>query len=120
SRCLRCEYGYSAFHTPHRFVLSTLYELPFGNGKPFLNTGGFVNQVVGGWQVGSLITWQSGRALNTNAGSDIPGTGGFGEPRLNATGISPDLSSEQRTTNSWFSSAAFALPRPGTFGNMSR
>lgn len=120
SRCLRCEYGYSAFHTPQRFVLSTLYELPFGKGKPFLNRGGVLNQLVGGWQVGSLVTWQSGRTLNTNAGSDIPGTGGFGEPRLNASGVTPNLAADQRTTNTWFNPAAFSLPSPGMFGNMSR
>ena len=120
SRCLRCEYGYSAFHTPHRFVISTLYELPFGRGKSFLNRGGIVNQLVGGWQVGSLITWQSGSPLNTNAGSDIPGTGGFGEPRLSTSGISPNLDSNLRATNGWYNPAAFVLPTPGTFGNISR
>lgn len=120
SRCLRCEYSYSAFHTPQRFVISPLYELPFGRGKRWLNRGGWVNQLAGGWQVGSLITWQSGRTLNTNAGSDIPGTGGFGEPRLNATLTDPNLASDRRSTNAWYNVAGFALPAPGNFGSMSR
>ena len=119
SRCLRCEYGYSAFDTPQRFVTSVLYELPFGKGRMYgANSNAILNQVIGGWQVGSIVTWQSGHALNTNAGSDVSGTGGFGEPRLNATGISPNI--DNHTNNQWFNPAAFALPAQGTFGNISR
>ena len=119
SRCLKCEYGFSAFDTPQRFVTSVLYELPFGRGKMFAGSANWlVNEVVGGWQVGSIVTWQSGHALNTNAGSDRPGTGGNGEPRLNATGLSPNI--DNHTSNQWFNPLAFALPDPGTFGNVSR
>jgi Carboxypeptidase regulatory-like domain len=120
SRCLRCDYGYSAFDVPSRFVTSVLYELPFGKGKRFANSGGFVNQIVGGWQVGSIFTWQSGFPLNTQAGVDTPGTGGYGEIRLNSTGISPNLPGNQRTTSRWYNVSAFALPPPGTFGNFQR
>jgi hypothetical protein len=118
SRCLRCDYGYSAYNVPNRFVTSALYELPFGQGRPFVNRGGFVNQLVGGWQLGSIVTVQSGLPINTQAGVDTAGTGGYGEIRLNATGISPNRS--DRTTAQWFNPAAFALPGPGTFGNFMR
>ena len=36
SFCLECEWGLSIFDVRHRFVSSVLYELPFGDGKPFL------------------------------------------------------------------------------------
>jgi hypothetical protein len=120
SRCMKCDYGYSAFNVPNRFVTSALYELPFGRGKRFASGGGFLNQIVGGWQVGSIVTWQSGLALNTQASVDTPGTGGYGEIRLNATGISPNLAAEQRSTARWFNAGAFILPAPGTFGNLMR
>jgi len=77
-----------------------------------------MNQVVGGWQLGSIVTWQSGHALNTNAGSDIPGTGGFGEPRLNASGILPNISNH--TSNQWFNPLAFSCRRPARSANISR
>jgi hypothetical protein len=54
--CRRCEKGQSAFNTPARLVTSLLYELPLGKGKPLLNRGGFLNQVVGGWQTGAIVT----------------------------------------------------------------
>ena len=120
SRCLACDYGYSAFNTPNRFVASVLYELPFGKGKMFANSGGFLNEIIGGWQAGSIVTWQSGLPINTAAGVDTAGTGGYGEIRLNATGVSPNLPVDQRTTSRWFNIAAFALPGAGTFGNYMR
>jgi hypothetical protein len=45
---------------PQRLVVAPLYELPFGKGKHFLNHGGVVNQVLGGWQISADGTWQSG------------------------------------------------------------
>jgi hypothetical protein len=120
SRCLACDYGYSSFNVPNRFVISALYELPFGQGRRFVNTGGILNQVVGGWQVGSIITVQSGFPVNSAAGIDAAGTGGYGEIRLNATGVSPNLPSNQRSVHNWWNQAAFALPPGGTFGTMAR
>ncbi len=104
SHCLDCEYGPSAFNTPHRFVTSAIYELPFGRGKVLLNTGGFVNQVVGGWQIGSIIAAQSGRPVNTQT-YDAPTRGLFGETRLNATGVDPYLPASQRSADQWFNFA---------------
>jgi hypothetical protein len=44
----------------HRFVGNAIYDFPFGNGKRFLTgANGVVNRVVGGWSVGSIVTWQT-------------------------------------------------------------
>src|SRR5712691_289232 len=61
--CRRCEKGPSAFNTPARLVTSILYELPMGKGKPLLNRGGGLNQLVGGWQTSAILTAQTGRPL---------------------------------------------------------
>jgi hypothetical protein len=95
-----------------------LYELPFGAGKPLANWRGIANQIVGGWQIGSIITVQSGQPLNMQAGFDISGTYKYGEVRLNATGQDPYA--DNQSPNQWFDSAGFTLPNPGTYGNMSR
>ena len=42
------ERGLANFDQGRRFVLSWLYELPVGEGKPLLNRGGPMNQVFGG------------------------------------------------------------------------
>ncbi len=122
ARCLGCDYGYSAYNTPHRFVTSVLWELPIGRGRA---VGSDMHRVadalIGGWQIGSIITIQSGRPLNMQAGNwDPPGTGTFGDPRLDATGQDHNLPSDQRTTQQWFNINAFTPPEDGTFGNVSR
>ncbi|MCX6636359.1 MAG: carboxypeptidase-like regulatory domain-containing protein, partial [Acidobacteria bacterium] len=118
SYCLSCDRGYSAFNTPHRMVTSIMYELPFGKGKPLANLGGVVNQIVGGWQLGTIATIQSGRPLNMQAGFDVSGTNHYGEIRLSATG--QDQYAASPTSNGWFNPAGFTLSAPGTYGNMSR
>ena len=59
--------SYAGFNVPHRFVTSVLYTLPFGKGQQFLNHGGVVNQVVGGWQVSTITTIQSGTSINPDS-----------------------------------------------------
>ncbi len=118
SYCLSCEKGYSAFNTPHRMVTSIMYELPFGRGKALADMGGVVNQIVGGWQISSIVTAQSGRPLNMQAGYDVSGTYNYGEVRLSATGQNPYAANQ--TAEQWFNPAGFVLPDPGTFGNITR
>lgn len=120
SRCLACDYGYSAYNTPHRVVTSALYELPFGRGRAFVNHGGLADYVIGGWQVGSIVTVQNGRPLNLQPGFDAPNTGGYGEIRMVATGQDPYLPAGTRSANQWFNKAAFTTPDPGGFGNVQR
>ena len=68
--CIQCDYALSAFHTQHRWVWSTLYELPLGRGKRWLNRGGALNAIMGGWQVSSILTVQTGFPLTVFAGRD--------------------------------------------------
>jgi len=119
--CRRCEKGPSAFNTPARLVASILYELPFGKGKSLLNHGGFLNQVVGGWQTSSIFVASSGRPLYPVAGWDAAGQIIQGNwDRLNSTGIDPYLPSDQRGPNQWFNTKGFSNLAPGQYGNMGR
>jgi len=45
---------------PHNFSLLAVYELPFGRGKRFLNSGGFVDKALGGWTLSSTVKLTSG------------------------------------------------------------
>ena len=42
------------------FTAYGLWQLPFGKGKIFLNNGGIVNYLVGGWEYSPVVQWQSG------------------------------------------------------------
>lgn len=61
--CLECDKGPSAFDVRHNFVLNAVYELPFGPGKTFLNNGGAIGKVVGGWSLSSIGLWHTGHPL---------------------------------------------------------
>jgi TonB dependent receptor len=54
-----------------RFVLSGVYELPFGHGRHFgANIGKAADAVVGGWRLNAVLTVQSGLPFNlTDPGS---------------------------------------------------
>jgi hypothetical protein len=49
--------------TPHVLVFNYILELPFGKGRRFLNQGGFVNTILGGWQIAGIHRYQSGVPL---------------------------------------------------------
>jgi hypothetical protein len=118
SGCRACEYGLSSFHTGSRFVNSILYDMPFGKGRQHNIANAVLNAVAGGWQISSIVTWQTGFPLTVLSGTDNTRTGaGFDRP--NATGVSPnDL--PNRTTGKFFNTAAFAIPAVGTYGNVGR
>jgi hypothetical protein len=43
--------------------MNAVYELPFGPGKPFLNSSGVLGRIFGGWQLGSIGLWHTGHPL---------------------------------------------------------
>lgn len=50
-------------HPYHVFVVNYLIELPFGRGRRFLNRGGIVDKLVGGFQLSGIHRYQSGLPL---------------------------------------------------------
>ncbi len=54
----------SSYDRPNSFVLSGTYDLPFGNGKQFLNKLPYVaDAVLGGWSLASIYTLHAGAPL---------------------------------------------------------
>ena len=79
SYCLSCEDGLSVFDQRHRFVTSAVYDLPFGEGRKFLNDG-LLSKVVGGWKITSVVTLASGFPLTVGAGEDTANIGNCCRP----------------------------------------
>jgi hypothetical protein len=51
---------------PWRLLGAAVYELPFGENKPFLNQGGVWSQVARGWTIGATAEYQPGALLQWN------------------------------------------------------
>jgi hypothetical protein len=68
----------TAYDRPQRLSFAPSYELPFGKGKPLLNSGNrVISRVVGGWQVLVNTVFQSGAPMG------IPGSVWvIGDPHL--------------------------------------
>jgi Carboxypeptidase regulatory-like domain/TonB dependent receptor len=61
--CLACDKGPSVFDIRNNITVNSVYELPFGPGKRFLNGGGVWGKVVGGWQMSGIGVWHTGHPL---------------------------------------------------------
>ena len=64
----------SASDTPHVLSAAFVYELPLGRGKRFLDQGGLVDALVGGWQLSTVYRYSSGMPMFfRSANCTVPG-----------------------------------------------
>lgn len=125
-------YGLSANDRTFRFATSGIYELPFGQGRDFLNNNGVISQIIGGWQVQGVYQVQSGEPLEFDpatlqtSGTTLPVYTGPGTPVNAAWGRQGFKSS---STLSWFNTSYFATKtgstsstglQPGLYGTQNQ
>ncbi|HUG90546.1 MAG TPA: TonB-dependent receptor [Planctomycetaceae bacterium] len=60
--------GRSVFHISHVLNANAIYELPFGDGRRWLNGGGLSNVLLGGWQISGILALQSGEPFSITSG----------------------------------------------------
>jgi len=69
---LKAEKSYSGQDIPQMFVVSYLYDLPFGPGRRFLNSHNPLNDFARGWQIGGIQRYQSGNPIALSGATGIP------------------------------------------------
>ncbi|HYE14047.1 MAG TPA: TonB-dependent receptor [Pyrinomonadaceae bacterium] len=97
---------------PHVFVFNYIIEIPLGKGRRFLDQGGVVNAILGGWQLSGIHRYQSGLPLVvrvTRQGAFGPDTTGFN------TDIRPNLTGQQILTSDPRSEARVRIINPAAF-----
>lgn len=85
-RDLRQSYGPTVFDIRHAFHVSGTYDLPFGAGKSYLNQSGIVDKVVGGWSIGTILTYQTGAPFRLFGGYNT--VNDYGDGGLVFNGVS--------------------------------
>jgi hypothetical protein len=80
----RSEKALSYFDAPHRVVGSYIYELPFGPGKRFANSG-IAGKLGGGWTVSGISQFQTGNPFSILAAGD-PANVGTSQERAELVG----------------------------------
>ena len=108
------DYGNVAFTHRNRFLSTFLYDLPFGHGGMFLSkTNGFVDAVIGGWQLSGVMLFQSGPFMTIIApGADPAGNNSqndSGAGRADIVSGVPLYPTNQGVAG-WVNPAAFVKP----------
>ncbi|MCP5116435.1 MAG: hypothetical protein GY953_36860, partial [bacterium] len=103
----------------HRFVMGTVYELPFGRGRQFgADASGISQALLGGWQVNGIITYQTGTPLRLTA-SNTSGVFGYMTVPSNNGRSGKKTGPVQERLGEYFDTSVFSQPAPFTFGNHS-
>ena len=105
---LAAERGNSDFDIRQRLSWSFTYEVPALRSLPKL--------LGEGWQVGGILTLQTGQPFSVLTGKGLSGTG-LGNDRPDLVG---DPNAGPHTVQQWFNTSAFADNQPLTFGNAGR
>jgi Carboxypeptidase regulatory-like domain/TonB-dependent Receptor Plug Domain len=124
NRNRRLNYGRSDFDRRHALQGYLVYDLPFGHGKRFASdASGFVNQIIGGWEIANSLIWQTGRAFTVYGGAFT--VSNVVLPTANCSGCTANMGQvvQDAGTNFIFDAsqrALFTTPAPGELGNTPR
>ncbi|MFB3903138.1 MAG: carboxypeptidase regulatory-like domain-containing protein [Acidobacteriota bacterium] len=114
--------GRSYLNRAFAYNLSVVYDLPAGPGKSHLQSGP-LSWVLGGWQVGGILSMLSGPPMTQSVTPDTQNTGGgyrgdyvmpANTPGTCASGAAVG------TVDCWFNPGFVKAGTPGTFGNAGR
>jgi hypothetical protein len=114
----RADKGPSGLDINHRFTWSSLYELPFGRGRKWMQSGPLA-RVAGGWSVGALALLQSAGPFTVVTQTNTTNVFSAGGQRANVL-RDANLPNSEKTLDRWFDTSAFTLPDAFTFGNAGR
>ena len=106
---LEGEYSKAVQDIPQRLVLSMLWHEPF-----FTQGPQWQRLALGGWNLSSVSTFQSGQTLSVSASNNVTTSN---RPNV-VPGVSDTVANP--TLAKWFNTAAFSVPAPFTYGNASR
>ncbi|NDJ12497.1 MAG: hypothetical protein EBY17_15075, partial [Acidobacteriia bacterium] len=105
-RALWRDRGLSAFDFRQRLTTSFLYEIPFGKGRRFGISNPVMNAVLGGWQLGGIVTFQKGFPFTPfcGPGNIQNGAGGWCAPDVV---VGQNGNDGPKTISQYFNTGAF-------------
>jgi hypothetical protein len=114
---MAANYSLSNYDIPQMFKGDVVYQLPVGKGRRYLNRGGILDVLAGGWQVSAIFVAESGTPFTPIMGTQNQTGALAGTWYPNLVG-NPFLANP--TIHAWFNTAAFAQPAPFMYGNSGR
>lgn len=132
---LEAEYSIGLLDVPHKITISPIVELPFGEGKKWMQSG-FGAAILGNWTVSSILSIESGFPIQVYSSSastsgiftrTLRGNPGTGDAETSGTRyerIAPTPGGgcklEPCGTGLWLNAAAFTSPAAFTLGTLPR
>ncbi len=112
--------SYSGSDVRHRLAASAVYELPFGKGRKFDISNGFLDTLVGGWGVGIITEFRTGSPYAILENTNTFNT--YAAQRSNILGDPEELSSWRDNVKgtTFFDPTLFAAPGTGNYGDSPR
>jgi hypothetical protein len=117
SHNIAAEHGPADYDQRYRSVTSFAWDLPFGHGRRYMDREGVLDAIVGGWQIGGIVTIAAGFPFSPATSLDTSNTSTFGQLRPDLVG-NPDPGTKSPAR--WFNPDAYATPAAYTFGNAGR
>jgi hypothetical protein len=110
------DYGNVSYDRKNRFLVTYLYDLPFGKGQRLLPNPGAFNILIGDWHLGGVTVLQSGAFLTPYQATSDPANTNIlttvGQTHADIVAGVP-LYAANRTTSQWLNPAAYAIPADG-------
>ena len=116
--CIKCDIGQSGFDQRHVANLSYIWILPFGQGLH-----GPAKQIVSGWEISGISTFETGRVYNISVPFDnanVGARGNFQRPNLAGNPFPSEFKHSAGPGGLWFIPAAFQVAPRYQFGNLGR
>jgi hypothetical protein len=127
---LKQEFTNANYDIRHRFTFNGSYDLPFGKGRAYMNQGGVLDYLVGGWETSATWTAQTGIPFTVTSGNNFDGAQGIGQynairigdpfkgggtpPAANVDMLGSTCPTSVHNRQNWFNPCAFIDPQSGT------
>jgi hypothetical protein len=109
---IHADYGLASFDIRNVFHFSGGYQLPFGKGQRFASDAtGVKNQVIGGWSLNWLMTFQGGQPISLSCPQTTAAGLGCGDLFVKGQPLKLGLHTDSNGKLSWYGNpAAFNQP----------
>jgi hypothetical protein len=117
----KAEWSLGAQNVAYQIASSFVYELPFGRGRQFLNSGNAgADKFINGWQISGIENWSTGTPIvlgSVDNGTTQETFGGLAQ-RPAWTGTDAKLTS--KSYHMWFNPNVYSVPLSYQIGNAPR
>ena len=118
----RIAWSLGGSHVAHRVIASVVYDIPIGQGRQIALSNGVLNQIVGGWSIGTIVEARTGPPFSAYWGNASQVYPTAARVRADATGPYARNSAWRNNVRGekYFDTSVFQRPARFTFGNLGR